>query len=142
MIDDKNKKYKNDGQLPPYASRKSIDESNHLVATRNLKSLPRTCSLECSNTTIKQHTKQNINDNSQKADDVRQSRTQVSHKRNIFYDNSNKFLSPVILLFLYIKIILGNQDAYLRDCPLSPLLGSKIHPRDIDEDRRIQVYGM
>ena len=81
MIDNQNKKYKTDGRLSPYASRKSIDESNHLVATRNLKSLPRTCSLESSNTTIKQHTKQNINDNSQKADDVRQSRTQVSHKR-------------------------------------------------------------
>ena len=90
MIDDKNKKYKNDGQLSPYASRKSIEESNHFIATRNIKSL-RTCSLECSNTTIKQHTKQNINDNSQKADDVRQSRTQVSHKRNIFYHNSYKF---------------------------------------------------
>ena len=54
----------------------------------------------------------------------------------------NFSLSPSIQFLLYIKIITGHQDAYLRDCTLSPLLGSKIHTRDIDEDWRIQVYGM
>jgi len=52
-------------------------KSYQIQATQTLKPLPRTCSLESSNTKTQHHSKQNINDNSQKAEDVRQSRTQV-----------------------------------------------------------------
>ena len=78
FLDEQKSKYKYDCESSHNSFNKLDKYNDQFKDVKHLKSLPRNNSLDVSCTKNQQQIKQIANDNSQKADDVRQSRTQVS----------------------------------------------------------------
>ena len=92
FLDEQKSKYKYDCESSHNSFNKLDKYNDQFKDVKHLKSLPRNNSLDVSCTKNQQQIKQIANDNSQKADDVRQSRTQVSFYLHILLLNLRNFI--------------------------------------------------